>query len=249
MKNLYIFILILSGSMSYAQTELKKRYEVSGNQSIQLEFDDASIISIEGWQENYISIEGKISINGNTQNDKYIIKESSSNGNRKITGYLKDKENIPRVISIKKGDELFTFNTDDWSSPEIRQFYEEHGRDGILWKSQGISWEINLTIKVPKNHDLVINSKHGMVELDKISGNVDANSIHGGIDLTVNSGMKSMLNVKTKWGEIYSNVDLKIDKESSSNRDWNHVVASVNGGKDQTVKLESKHANIYLRKE
>lgn len=248
MKNIYIFVLILSGSISYAQTNLAERYDVSTNQTIHLEFDDATIVNIQGWQENYVSIEASISINGNTQNDKYIISESVNNGNKIITGMLKDKNQIPRVISIKKGDELFTFQTDDWNAPEIQKFYDEHGEDGISWKSQGISWEIKLLIKVPRTNDLAINSKHGMIELVNLTGKVEANSIHGGIDLSVNSSLKCQLDAKTKWGDIYSNLDMNIDRNSSSNRDWNHIVATINGGSKQSITLESKHANIYLRK-
>lgn len=247
MKNLYILILIFSGSISYAQSVLTERYEVSGKQVIQLQFDDASIIKVEGWNETYISIEASVSINDNTQNDAYTFEETSVNGAKKITGFLKDKEKLPRVIRIKIGEEIFTFNTDDWNSPEIHQFYKDHGEDGISWKSHGISWDIYLTIRLPKQNDVVISSKHGIIELDNLSGNIEANSIHGGVDLVVNSGMKSKINAITKWGNIYSNVDLNIDKESSSDKKWNHIVASINGGNGNSIKLESKHANIYLR--
>ena len=238
---------MLSGSVSFAQTEITKRYEVSGNQAIQFQFDDASIINITGWQENYISIDASRSINNNRQNDAYQFEESMINGEKQIVGYLNDKKNLPRVIQIKKGDELFTFNTDDWNSPEILKFYEEHGEEGISWKSYGISWVINLKIKIPQNSNVAVSSKHGIIELENILGKVDANSIHGGIDLSVNKKSKCSLNAKTKWGTIYSNLNLNVDKELSSNRDWNNVIASINGESGPSIKLESKHANIYLR--
>jgi len=102
-------------------------------------------------------------------------------------------------------------------------------------------------IKIFHNSNVTVSSKFGIIELDNLSGNVEANSIHGGIDLSVNSSLKSKLIAKTKWGNIYSNLDLNIDKESSSNRDWNHIVASIHGGNTKSIKLESRHANIYLR--
>ena len=238
----------MSGSVSYAQTVITERYEVAANQTIHFEFDDATIIDIQGWQENFVSVEASIAINGNTQNDKYIINESLKDGSKVITGLLKDKDQIPRIISIKKGDELFTFHTDNWNDPEIQKFYDEHGEEGISWKSQGISWEIILSIKVPKINNITIYSKHGMIELANVSGDIVANSTYGGIDLSVRSGMKSMLEAKTKWGDIYSNLDMNIDLESSSNKNWNHMIAKINGGNNQSIKLESKHANIYLRK-
>ena len=40
------------------------------------------------------------------QNDAYQFEESLINGEKQIVGYLNDKKNLPRVIQIKKGDEL-----------------------------------------------------------------------------------------------------------------------------------------------
>lgn len=248
MKNLFILILMLSGSICFAQTIQTEQIEVAKNKKIQLKFDEATLVHVSEWDGNYISIESKVSINDNTQNDAYAIETNKSDGSQVITGYVKNKKDLPRIIRIKKGDEIFTFQTDDWDHPEIKQFYKEHGKEGISWKSHGLSWEIDLVVKIPKGCDINVTSKHGMIELENISANLVANSTHGGIDLSVNSSMKSELIARTKWGNIYSNLDLKMNEEASSNRDWNHIVANVNGGSRQSITLESKHANIYLRK-
>ena len=247
MKNLYLLILILSGSISYAQSVLTEHIELSPNQTVHFNFDDATLISLKGWQENHISIEGNISINGNTQNDKYTIDIADEKGIKIIKGFLKDKDKIPRVISIKKGDELFTFNTNDWNSPELQKFYAENGEEGISWKSNGISWDIKILIKVPVNQNFAVSSKHGLVEINNIRGNISANSVHGGLDLSVSNNAQCRIDAQTKWGEIYSNLVLKIDPKSSSSEDWNHVVGTINGGGSQSISLTSKHANIYLR--
>lgn len=249
MKKIYLFVLLLASfNWCFAQTKVSKRYEVKSTQQIKLQFDDANIINIVGWNENYISIDASVRINNNRHNDAFQFEENADSSSKSITGFIKDKNRLPKVISIKKGDEIFTFNTDDWDSPEIQKFYSEHGKEGIEWTSHGISREINLIIKLPQRSDVMITSKHGIIELENMLGKVEANSTHGGIDVTVNENMHGELDAKTKWGTIYSNIDLKIDKDLSSNKDWNNIIASINSGDGAPIKLESRHANIYLRR-
>jgi hypothetical protein len=248
MKKIFIFIILLASvNYSFAQSKISKRYEVNINQSIKLQCDDANIISIVGWSENYISIDASVRINNNQQNDAFQLEQVTDGNTIRITGLIKDKKNLPKVITIKKGDEVFTFNTDDWDSPEIQKFYKEHGKEGIEWTSHGISREINLVIKLPQKSDVMITSKHGIIEMENILGKVEANSTHGGIDVSVSKNMKGKLDAKTKWGTIYSNLNMEIDKESSSDKEWNNIIARINGGNGASLKLESRHANIYLR--
>lgn len=249
MKKIYLCVLLLASfHWCFAQTKVSKRYELKSTQQINLKFDDANIINVIGWNENYISIVASVRINNNRQNDAFQFEENTEGGTKSITGFIKDKNSLPKVISIKKGEEIFTFNTDDWDSPEIQKFYAEHGREGIEWTSHGISREINLAIKIPQQSDVWITSKHGIIELENMLGTVAANSTHGGIDVTVNENMHGELNAKTKWGTIYSNIDLEIDTKLSSNKDWNNIFAGINRGEGATIKLESRHANIYLRR-
>jgi hypothetical protein len=249
MKKIYVFVLLLASfGWCFAQTNVSKRYDIKSTQQIKLKFDDANIINIAGWNEDYISIVASVRINNNQHNDAFQFEENTGNGTKSITGFIKDKNRLPKVISIKKGDEIFTFNTDDWDSPEIQKFYSEHGKEGIEWTSHGISRDINLTIKLPQRSDVMITSKHGIIELENMLGKVEANSTHGGIDVFVNDNMHGELDAKTKWGTIYSNIDLKIDKELSSNKDWNIIIATINSGDGAPIKLESRHANIYLRR-
>ncbi len=245
-----LYIWILSGSISVciAQTKISKKIEVSANQSIVLNFDDVSIVNVSEWQENYINIEANVNINENTKNDAFDITQNNADNQLIINGIIKNKDQLPQIIRIKKGDEIFSFQTDKWDDPKIQKFYEEHGHDDIQWKSHGISWEIDVQIKIPVGKTLQVNSKHGIIELLKMSGNVEANSIHGGVDVTIDKSTKTEIHAKTRWGIIYSNVVLDIDKSLSSNADWNHIVAKTSGGKSGPVfDLESKHANIYLR--
>lgn len=57
---------------------------------------------------------------------------------------------------------------------------------------------------------MIISSKYGIIELGNMLGKVEANSTHGGIDITVNEKMHGELDAKTKWSTIYSNINMKI---------------------------------------
>jgi len=245
---LIIMIAIAQNSWAVAQSNIEMDIDITENQKIVLEFDEANIVRVTEWDKQYIQLEAKVNINDNTQNDAFQINSNSEKGRVILTGYIQDKENLPQVIRIKKGDQVFTFQTDDWDDPLIQDFYRDHGRDGIQWKSHGISWDIELQLKVPQNKDLEIVSKHGVIELNDLSGSIQANSMHGGIDVTFAKSKGGEIDAKTKWGTIYSNLDLKIDKNRSSYNDWNHIVGRHPGSTvSSTYDLESKHANIYLR--
>lgn len=249
LRFIILITLVVASQHAICQSSVSERIEMNGGKQATLQFDEASIVHVTGWQESYILVEASVSINNNLNNEAYQVESTSDGAAKKITGFIKDKKSLPRMIRIKKGDEIFSFNTNDWDNPEIQRFYEEHGREGIQWSSQGVNWEIDVNVKIPNNLNATISSKHGVIELENVYGEISATSTHGGIDVTFNKQMKSELNAKTKWGSIYSNLDLAIDKDQSSNRDWNHVVASYNGGSGSTITLESKHANIYLRRE
>jgi len=52
-------------------------------------------------------------------------------------------------------------------------------------------------------------------------------------------------NIKSDWGEIYTDLDLNFDKTEI--RKWTEFSCNLNGGGDTMASLESKHGNIYLR--
>ena len=246
MKNILFLLLLLGATYSsYAQSKIEKQFPHSSSKPIKFNFDDINVVNVSGWQNDYISVVATVNINNNTQNDAFKISENGE----VIEGIIADKHKLPQIIRIKKGDEIFTFHTDNWNSPEIKKFYAENGYEGISWKSHGILWDITVNIKIPESAHIQINSKHGVIELQNLTGKVEANSVHGGVDLSVNNRMNGSLHAQTKWGTIYSNIDLEIDKANSTVRDWNKVSARIKDGVSlSSFKLESKHSNIYLRK-
>lgn len=240
-----ILIFVLISVPAFPQSNIQKTIELKKGQKVELSIDDASLINIRGWNEDYMEINAMVQINNGVNNDSYKLEVNEKSSIVYIEGYIQNKDQLPRMIQIKMGDQVYSFNTDDSNSPEIKKFYEEHGREGIQWTSHGVMWNINYEIKIPHQTALKIDSKFAMIDIDDFEGNVQANSKHGGVDFAVESTRKMNFNLKSDWGEIFTNLNLKFD--SGQNLDHKEVTCSLNGGGGLLVELESKHGNIYLR--
>lgn len=76
-------------------------------------------------------------------------------------------------------------------------------------------------------------------------GEMDANSVYGGIDVTVLEKIVGKLSAETSYGQIYTNLDSKLTGKDFG--DFHTLVTATPGnGPDYTLK--SKYGNIYLRK-
>ncbi len=131
-----------------------------------------------------------------------------------------------------------------------------HG-DDVLFKN--ITGEIEVTT----NHSgvelenvtgpLSINTVHGDIEgnfsMVNQSNPISIVSTHGDIDLGIPSGTKANFRISTGWGEIYSDLTLKIDANQGSMKQYggNKVVGKLNGG-GVNFEVKSTHGSIYLRK-
>ena len=121
-------------------------------------------------------------------------------------------------------------------------------------------------VKVPEEFELYISSISGNVEIDDyngilkinlISGDIDikkfegplfAKSISGFVDLSLGSDQKIDLRMKTVTGEIYTNLDIDIDKYGTKmGVVGSKVAGSINGG-GEDIELVSVSGDIYLRK-
>lgn len=124
--------------------------------------------------------------------------------------------------------------------------------------------DISGEIEVTTNHSdvelinvtgpLTINTVHGDIEgnfSDVSQGNpLSIVSTHGDIDLGIPSTTKSNFEISTSWGEIYSDLDIKIERggdDKMKRYSMNKVIGTMNGG-GVSFKVKSTHGSVYLRK-
>lgn len=118
-------------------------------------------------------------------------------------------------------------------------------------------------------NDLEISSRHSAINLTNISGSALINSVHGDVnavfssitpgkpisivsahgpvDVTLPASAKATIKLSSKYGDIFTDPNIKYDVASGEMRQiTSEVTGQLNGGGTE-VFLESRHSNIYLR--
>ncbi len=249
MRTKLIVILTVLSVAAYAQTAIEKTFPLQGAKELVTIFDDPDVL-IQTWDKNEVMIKGTVSINNGENDAAFELQSSVNNGVLSITSVIKDKENLPRHIVIKKGDREYIFKAKGFEDPEVQKFLDENGHD-YSYMSNGLLININLQMFVPKNFKTSVNAKHGMVEFKTFNAPLKVVAKHGKVDATIPSTVGN-LTARTKHGEILSNLDVKFDQQPFEARkrggdsNWTEITTHPGSGPDYFI--ESKHGTIYLRK-
>ena len=247
MKSLLVIFTLSLAISSIGQTKVEQSIALKSGQSLTLNFDHPTV-KIQTWDKPEVFISGTVSINKGEHDQAFQLEISNTTGEVTVTSVLKDKENIPRRILIKKNDREYYFRTGDFNNVEVQKFLAENGQD-YSYSSQGIIQEINLTIQVPRNIKTKVNSKYGLVEVATFDGPLMVESKYGGVDATINAPTTGLLVARTQYGEILTNIDTKFNQAPAvgkSSKHWTEI--SANLGKGPALTFESKYGNVYLRK-
>lgn len=100
---------------------------------------------------------------------------------------------------------------------------------------------------------LTVNTVHGKIEavFESLNQNAPTSivSVHGLIDLTLPESTKADISIKTGWGEIFTDMDIDIEKTNSDLKSYSSQVVrgKLNGGGVQ-LNIKTSHSNIYIRK-
>lgn len=118
--------------------------------------------------------------------------------------------------------------------------------------------------------EIIISTTYGDVSLNKITGPMAVKSVYGSIeavftdvsqegsislesvydlvDVTIPSDAKADVTLRTPYGEIYSNVDIKVSTERGMRKvSTKSIAGTINGG-GVDMSLRASYDNIYLRK-
>ena len=247
MKSILIIGLLIVGITSQAQTKIEKSVAVKPGQKLSLNFEDPNLIKLHTWDKNEVIIKGSVSINNGENDAAFQIEVSQAGNTTTVSSVLKDKENIPRRIVIKKGDTEYFFKAKDNNDPAIQKFLDENGHD-YTYMSHGIIKDIELEIFVPKGMDTRIESKFGLIEVKDFQAPLVAISKFGGIDASIVKSSTGELTARTQFGEILTNLDVKFDDNREKDHDKHWTVVSAKPGAGHRYDLESKFGKVYLRK-
>jgi len=169
-----------------------------------------------------------------------VVKEGSDN----VVQEISSKQNRGYIIQVPKG---------------VTIVYEHSSPYGKRVKFKNILGEIESTT----NHSgIVLDNVTGPITVNTVHGNIEGTftninqsnpisivSSHGAIDLAIPTNSKANFKIETNWGEIYSDLDIIIDKGAGKMKSYsgNKVVGTLNGG-GVSFQIKSSHGTIYLRK-
>lgn len=236
-----LIIGLATPATQYAQTALNETITVPAGQTIQLHFDYPELIMVTTWDENEISIQGHVSINGGENDDAFKLVSTADGGVLKIEGIIEDMKNLPkRITVVRDGQKTIFRDKSDW-----QKYQAEHGR-AYNSVSMGPDIDIKLEIKVPKNTATELTSVYGMVEVKNFVGPLTVDATYGGVDASLRERAVGELTAETNFGEIYSN--LKTDFSGNPTHEAFHTFVSAKPGEGPRYNFESKYGNVYLRK-
>src|SRR5262245_44935730 len=103
MKKLLIILLFFPVAVALAQSKIEKTIPIQAGQKLVLHFEDPEI-KLQTWDKNEVLIRGTASINRGENDSAFELQVTSDAQEVVVTAVIKDKENLPKRITIKKGD-------------------------------------------------------------------------------------------------------------------------------------------------
>lgn len=241
MKTLLICFCSMLTLAAASQTVVTKSYPVKAGETVELNFDYPKVVRVSTWDKNEVSVTAKVSINGGQNDDAFILEDKSSNGTVSVRNKIKDLDKLPRRYTIIEGGKKSVF-----ASKEDYQAYRKSSSSGShTMYSEGVDMEITIEVKVPASSSAEIKSTYGMVELVNYNGSATVTAPYGGIDATIAAATTGKLQATTSYGQIYTNLDLKLTDKTE--KDF-FTSITAEPGKGSTYILKSTYGKIYLRK-
>lgn len=241
MRTIITSALFIAAVTVSAQTRIEKTIPVNKGQTIRMWFDYPQLVRVSTWDRNEISITGTVSINGGEHDDAFELDIKSSSNTVSVKNRIRDMDNIPRRITITEGDTKIVFK----SKTEWRKYQEEHGKGNNV--NMGIDLDIELDIKVPRNIDTNVECVYGIVEIPEFVGPLSVQATYGGVDASLVEKNVGELVAETNYGNIYSNLDMVVNKDNAREEDF-HILVKANPGTGPSYRFESPYGNVYLRK-
>ena len=237
MKSFFIGICCVLFLGAHAQTITNKSYPAQPGQQVTLKFD-YPVVKVSTWEKNEVSVIAKVSINEGENDGNFSLEGQTDNGVLTITDHIKDINKLPRRYTIVRNGKKTIFKSKE-------QYLDASKGGGIQQSYESTDIDIVLEIKVPVNCKTDIKAVYGIVEMTDFNAPVTVDATYGGIDATITVARTGKLQATTSYGQIYSNLDLRLTDHTE--RDFfNSITAEP--GKGPSYSLTSTYGKIYLRK-
>ena len=240
MKTIFFYICCLIVTGLAAQTNVNRTYPVKSGQQVKLDFDYPKIVRVSTWDKNEVSVTAHVSINDGENDTAFVLEDKTEDGVLTIRNRIKNMKDLPHRYTVYEDGKKTVFRSRD----DYRDFANKTGSNHRI-TSDGVDMEITIEVKVPANTSTNINSTYGIVELVGFNAPATVNATYGGIDATVSEANTGKLQATTSYGQIYTNLDLKITDKTE--RDF-FTSFTAEPGRGPAYILKSTYGKIYLRK-
>ncbi len=241
MKTIFLCLCCFLLLGATAQTTVNKTYAVKPGDKIELDFDYPKVVRISTWDKNEVAITAHVSINNGENDGAFELEEKNESGVLTIKNRIKDMDKLPRLYTIIQDGKKTIFR----SKEDLREYTAKNGGAHRI-TSEGVDLEITIEVKIPTNTAATnVKSIYGMVEMVDFHAPANITATYGGIDATVAEANTGKLQATTSYGQIYTNLDLKLTDKTE--KDF-FTSITAEPGKGPTYILKSTYGKIYLRK-
>lgn len=242
MKSTCTIIFVMVAIATFAQTRIDRTVPVAQGQTIRMRFDYPKLVHVSTWDGKDISITGTVSINGGESDDAFKLEIDNQGNSVYIRNEIRNMKDLPQRITVDDGGQKIVFR----NKAEFRKYQDEHGTKHRS-VNFGVDLEIELEIKVPRNFDTRVEAIYGMVEIRDFDGPISVQATYGGVDASLSEKKVGELIAETNYGNIYTNLDFKPDRDNMRDEDF-HMYVSATLGTGPKCRFESQYGNVYLRK-
>lgn len=215
----FLCLVISLGFCQNTTTENEHTFKLPTSKEVDLNLKFASDIKVTTWNRNEVGIKTKITASSDELRKVHQMEVTEGSTLKIETGY--DMED-------RKDKKYHCWNCD-----------EDGGEDCQCL-------EVSYEVMLPNNAALTLETISGNIDIKGFKGKTKAKTISGFVDLGINAQTSCNLSFKSVTGEIYTDFDVTLDKDSSP---WSKKLnASLNGGGD-LIALETISGDIFFRKE
>jgi len=226
---------------AFSQSKLTKTYPVQNDHRIEFKFDYPKLIHISSWDKKEIEVNASVNINNGANDSAFTLNETTVDGKITISNKI-DLDKIPDSYYIMANGIKTKFS----SKQDMDNYKRDKAdnRNAVSYYQQK-DIVVTIEIKVPANISTNLVSVYGMVELDNFNGPIKVDATYGGIDASLNESKIGEIKLTSRFGKIYSNLQLKPTVQTEQNF-YTSITASPGTGPAYDIK--SSYGNIYLRK-
>lgn len=240
MKTILMCLCSLVAVAATAQTVVSRSYAVKSGDKVELNFDYPQVVKVSTWDKNEVSVIARVSINDGENDTAFVLEDKTADGVITISNKIRNLKNLPHRYTVVHDGKKTTFR----SKEEFREF-NRNVTGAHYMSSDGVDMEITVEVKVPANTRTNIKATYGIVELVNFNAPATVNATYGGIDATVVQANTGKLQATTSYGQIYTNLDLKLTDKTE--KDF-FTSFTAEPGKGPAYILKSTYGKIYLRK-